>query len=289
MKINLFFRNLLYLFKQGNIVSQEELNIIIENMKYELYDDIKNLKMPKIKSVEETLNDLVEQKASICRFGDGEFNLIDKKDIILQKTSEKLSKRLKEVLSSNNPRIFIGIPKIVYSNKDNVADISKNFWRKNGAEFRQKIEEHINFEQQYYSAEVSIAYSLYKNYDLKTYFENMKKLWQNRDLAIICGKTVFEKIDHNIFDIAKSVEYIYAPSVNAFEQYDEILSKAKQIDKNKVVIIILGPTAKILAYDMAIEGYQALDLGHIAKSYDWYVKNKTTQNMKDAVDFFNPD
>ena len=59
--------------------------------------------------------------------------------------------------------------------------------------------------------------------------------------------------------------------------------------KNKVFICILGPTAKVLTYDLAMHGWQALDLGHIAKSYDWFMQNKTIDDMKSAMDFFSPD
>lgn len=300
MKINLFFKNIFYLFKlnlkeflegskNGGFVSHQQLNLIIENLKYELYEEMQLLKMPKIKSVDETLDDLIEKKASICRFGDGELNLIEEKDIIFQKASPQIAARLKEILSSNNPGIFIAFPKVIYSSKENINDLGKKFWRTHGAEFREKIENYINFEQQYFSAEISIAYSLYKNYDFDSYFEKIKKIWESKNVSIICGKTIFDNIENNIFETANSVEYIYAPSKNAFEQYNEILAEVQKIDKNRIVIIILGPTAKILAYDLALQGYQALDLGHIAKSYDWYIKNKTTSNLKDAIDFFNPD
>lgn len=266
-----------------------KLKNLFQNLKYELLAKYIKVKMPKIKSVEETLEDLISKKAGICRFGDGELSLIKGEDIVFQKASPELSLRLKEILSSDLANLMVAIPKVVYSPKDNIVDLSKKFWRSHGSKFRHEIEKYINLEQQYYSAEVSIAYSIYKKYDLKTYFEKFKQLWKNRDVAIICGENVFDKIENNIFDAANSVEYIYVSSQDAFEKYDEILSKAKQIDKNKVLIIILGPTAKVLAYDLAKEGYQALDLGHIAKSYDWYTKNKTTVDIKDAVEFFNPD
>ena len=35
------------------------------------------------------------------------------------------------------------------------------------------------------------------------------------------------------------------------------------------MIVVLGPTATILAYDLAKAGYQALDIGHLGKAYDW--------------------
>lgn len=123
---------------------------------------------------------------------------------------------------------------------------------------------------------------------MKKYFDDIKTVWANKDIAIICGESVFNEIEYNIFDAANTVEYQKAPTVNAFEEYDKIFQNAKKIDINKIIIIILGPTAKVLAYDLAKEGYRALDLGHIAKSYDWYMKNKTTSKINDLVAFFSP-
>jgi hypothetical protein len=47
-----------------------------------------------------------------------------------------------------------------------------------------------------------------------------------------------------------------------------------QQDKNRLVLIALGPTASVLAYDMAKAGYQALDIGHIDLEYEWMLKGK---------------
>ena len=34
--------------------------------------------------------------------------------------------------------------------------------------------------------------------------------------------------------------------------------------------MVLGPTAKVLAYDLALEGYWAVDIGHIDSEYEWF-------------------
>ena len=44
---------------------------------------------------------------------------------------------------------------------------------------------------------------------------------------------------------------------------------------NSLIIIALGPTATVLAYDLAKEGYQALDMGHFDIEYEWYLRNAT--------------
>lgn len=41
------------------------------------------------------------------------------------------------------------------------------------------------------------------------------------------------------------------------------------------MIVVLGPTATVLAYDLAKAGYQALDIGHLGKAYDWLKRKET--------------
>jgi hypothetical protein len=62
-----------------------------------------------------------------------------------------------------------------------------------------------------------------------------------------------------------------APNREAFEKYDMILEKVKMYSTEKYLILLaLGPTATILAYDLAKLGYQAIDIGHIDIEYEWY-------------------
>lgn len=266
-----------------------DYNSIIEILKYELYDEIKNLKVPKVKNIDDSIDDLVKHKASLCRFGDGEIQLLKGKDIPFQKASDQLTKRYQEILSSTDENIFIAFPYIIYANKRNIIPLSRDFWRKNGVDFRNELEKYINLDSQYYAAELTLATSLFEDYDAEGYFNKISELWRGKDVTIVCGETIFDQIEHNIFDCAKTTSYIYAPSQNAFEEYEAILNSCQNISKNHVVIIILGPTAKVLAYDLAKKGYQALDLGHIAKSYDWHLKNKSAKDIASAIEFFNPD
>lgn len=259
----------------------------IKEIRYEIADEVRNLPVPKIMSVDETLDILVNEKKSICRFGDGELSIVNGKGIPFQIFDEKLQKRLIEILQSSNNEVLIGLPRIAFYSKENTTDENKVFWRKKGEHFRNITLPWVDMNKQYYPTEVTLAYSYYINYDMEKYFAKFRKIWEDRDVVIITGKTVFDKITHNIFDNARSVEYIYGPSMNAFSEYDDILNKALEIDKNKIVISILGPTAKPLSYDLALKGYQALDLGHIAKSYDLYKKGIST-NAKN-VNFYRPD
>lgn len=55
-------------------------------------------KIPSIKSIEETINYIIENKASVSRYGDGEFKLINGLDIAFQKNNNELQKKLASVL-----------------------------------------------------------------------------------------------------------------------------------------------------------------------------------------------
>lgn len=38
------------------------------------------------------------------------------------------------------------------------------------------------------------------------------------------------------------------------------------------MLLALGPTASVLAYDLARQGYQAVDIGHADLSYEWMLR-----------------
>ena len=41
--------------------------------------------------------------------------------------------------------------------------------------------------------------------------------------------------------------------------------------KNKLILAILGPTATVLSYDLAREGYWILDIGQLDIEYGWFL------------------
>ena len=45
-----------------------------------------------------------------------------------------------------------------------------------------------------------------------------------------------------------------------------------KVNKNRLILIALGPTATILAYDLYKLGYQAIDIGHADIEYEWYLR-----------------
>ena len=62
-----------------------------------------------IVSTENTLNEIIKNKKSISRFGDGEIGIINGGRISFQRFDSSLSKRLYEVLNSNEKNLLIGL------------------------------------------------------------------------------------------------------------------------------------------------------------------------------------
>ena len=201
----------------------EEYDLLLDNIKYEIFDDAPW--KPKIKTVDETIDDIIKNKYSIARFGDGEFQLMNGKDIPFQKADKKLQAKLLEVFKTNTKKCKIAIVRAMWFDKSNLTDINKNFWRKYGYEFRKTIKPYLDCKKTYYAAEMTLAYTYFKNYDIDNYFKKIRKIWDKKDIVIVCGKSVFDKIENNIFNNAKSVDYIYAKAIDAFDEYDNLLSK----------------------------------------------------------------
>ena len=276
------------------ILSKESYNNLVDNIcdnvRYEIFDDYHDAAyLPKIKTVDESIDDILKHHFSVARFGDGEFQLMSGNGIPLQRFDPILQQRLTQVFKSNDDKLKIAIVRAMWFNKSNLVDLTKHFWRKMGPQFRKTILPYLNTNQVYLAAEMTLAYTAFKDYDFRMYFDKLRKIWDKRDIVIVCGTSVFDKITHNIFDNSKSIEYVYAKSVDAFDEYEILKNKIVTLPKDKIIILILGPTAKVLAYDLSKAGFQALDMGHIAKAYDWYKKEKPTETLAQRMDFFNPD
>src|SRR5262245_19881365 len=82
----------------------------------------------KIKSLTETIDEILRHQKSISRFGDGELKLMLKQgNIVFQAESQQLSQRLKEVLNSDLPNLIIALPGPLCSVRKEILS-SKLFW-----------------------------------------------------------------------------------------------------------------------------------------------------------------
>lgn len=255
-------------------IEVEKLQRQVDNAPYE-YGNF----MIKIKSAKELLEKVINEKCSLCRFGDGEFDIIlNQERAWFQKYDAKMGERLKEILNSNNDKILIAIADN-YGSLDNyndrAADVIRQYMTK---EKRQEHMELLDMSREYYNAYVSRPYMIYKDKDKNAseIFKLYKKMFRDRNILIIEGKNTKTGVNNGLLDGAHSIKRILCPDTNAYSVYDKILNNAIEFaSPNDLILITLGPTATILAYDLAMQGYQAIDFGQVDNEYEWYLRHAT--------------
>ena len=251
-----------------------EVKPMLSNMKYELLDAVQSgaVQIPKVVTLEETVQNIYEHKKSICRFGDGEFELINlHKRAKYQDVSEKLANRLKEVLQSSGEDILIAIA-------DNYGALNQYTQKAQGdirnyltKEVREQQYALLDMNRKYYNAYFTRPYIIYQDKEnAGERFERIKQIWKDQDVLIVEGDKTRLGVGNDLLADAAKVQRIIAPSENAFSVYDNILDAVRKYGNNKLILIALGPTATVLAYDLAKEGYWAIDIGHIDIEYEWY-------------------
>ena len=229
----------------------------------------------KILSVEESLDKIITQKKSVCRFGDGELDVILGKSLGFQKSTPEISKRLLDVLTTEQDFCFVGIPDAI-NNFDNITEESKEFWVDNMSRVRKIWLKYLKPNRVYLTANLTRLYIRYKDKSMcEKNFEKLKNIWKDRDVVICEGAQTRIGVGNDIMNGCKSIKRIICPSENAFDKYDQIITTLKKQKKDSLFLIALGPTATLLAYEMAKNGYQALDVGHFDIEYEWFLRNST--------------
>lgn len=259
----------------GVLINMKKYLIQIMYKLYYVYNNfiLCNLKRPQIASIDESLDYVMNNNVSVARFGDGELALINMADINFQKHNKKLSERLIEVLQTKNSNMAICIPMPLKS-YENLNEDAEKFWKEHLGYHRAIWYKYIDKNKLYYNTQMTRLYMDYKDKSRSAeWFKKIKKIWNNKEIVIIEGEYSKLGVGNDLFKNSKSIQRILAPSENAFDKYDLILESAKKINKDKLILIALGPTATVLAYDLMLEGYQAIDIGHIDIEYEWFLKN----------------
>lgn len=212
---------------------------------------------------------LLNNNCSLSRYGDGELMIMLGGDIIFQKYNPVLSNRLKEILSLGEmPGFRVGIP---YALKSTVGGKQYyiDFWQENLKTGRMHWLRLINIRKTYLDACFTWCLTDKENpKPMIPVFENLMKLWENKNILIVEGINGRLGVGNGLFITAKARRRILCPSENAFDLYDQILSEIKRLrDPDEIVLISLGPTATVLAYDLYRSGVRTIDLGHINKEY----------------------
>ena len=239
-----------------------------------------------VMSIDETLDELLETEKSLVRFGDGEFNLINGNSIAYQEYQEDLAQEMREILlhaDDTENKVLICLPEIfeIFKGSFLQNEDSEKFWK-------QVLDDHGRFFQEtcqakrYGSTWISRPYIDNKDKSHAiTQFEKIKSLFEHKDILIVEGATTRSGVGNDLFNNVLSIKRIICPSHHAFSKVDAIQQAILDHAKGRLILLMLGPTAKILACRLSRLGYRALDLGHIDSEYEWMqMKAETKVQLK---------
>lgn len=250
------------------------VDVRLRNMKYEIADGIRNCtyRFPIIHGAEEAVERIVNDRCSMIRFGDGEFEIMaGKQRAPFQNYNRELSERLKDVIEADVENILIGIADnygdiSIYS--DEICDGIRKYMTDEVRNFHLSV---LNLERTYYNAYMFKCYFPYRDKEgTQKRVDLIKKIWDQRDVVLVEGRETRTGQGNDLLDNTNSIRRILCPTKNAFTHYNEILKSVKKVSKQSLILCALGPTAKILAYDLALRGYQVIDIGQIDMDYEWY-------------------
>ncbi|HEE9847352.1 TPA: DUF1792 domain-containing protein [Clostridium perfringens] len=244
---------------------------------YKFYFIKNNLKDISFYSDENTFDMIKKDKKSLCRFGDGEISWIyqDSKGYFGQENSKELSEMLHKIIFSEDDNILVGVPNF-FGEMKHYTKKHRESRNTHLAKYYKRWMELLNSNYCYADSLITRVY--YGRIDNKAeyMFEKWKSVWENRDVIIIEGSQTRFGVGNDLLSNAKNIKRIIAPAENAFGKYSEILDSSKKyISEDVIFLISLGPTATVLAYDIAIYGGQAIDIGHLDIEYEWYLSGTT--------------
>jgi len=205
---------------------------------------------PPVLSRWESVEIIVRDRASVARFGDGEYKQMRNKNMRRQRHSKELASRLREILYSDASNFYAAVlePVPTGEHAEN-AGIRKHTLVGNYRTLAKLDRRHR------LNAWISQAYSL-------EYIDLVKQIWHNRDVVLITNPDTREKaLNCGLFANAKRLDFIGVTITHAFSQYDAVFHQAKNRPAGTLFILACGPTATVLAFDLHQLGFQAVDIG----------------------------
>ena len=220
----------------------------------------------KVLSVTDTLKCIIDRKMSVARFGDGEMRWMLMRGGSIknyQKHDIRLAKMLIETLRLKSDKLLLCINNMHHAP-------GNNHW-KEIYKFRNEFFRILPQGYTFGDACVSRAIN-------SSTLNLWKQIFQDRNICIIEGEYSRLGIGNDLFSNVASVERILAPTIDAFDKFDEILDfVSSKIEKDKLILLALGPTATVLAAVLSNLGYQAIDIGHIDVCYEWHLRGGKTK------------
>lgn len=229
----------------------------------------------------ETVDYIIRKKCSIARYGDGEFQLIEHlksggddssfKVSTFQTFNKELANKLLEVLFNPTDNLLVCIPYPLIHSKA-YRKYEKIFFEREWLIHNQLVKEAVGRHSVLGDAAFTRFY-MHRNDipDFEDYIRYLMTIWRGESVILVEGEKSRLGVGNDLFDNVTEIKRILCPSVDAFSAYSRILSAIENLNrKDCLYLLALGQTATVLAHDLAIKGFRAIDLGHLDVEYEWY-------------------
>lgn len=251
---------------------KEKIKEILADVVYCLYQKKILKNRIAVCSVDDTIDALINTDNSLVRFGDGEIVLIAGIASVTQPENKELSKRLVEVIESDEDNLLIAVYDI-FQGMSHLHRKSQVFWRKHLLKYRKYYNRYCKPDRKYYNTFMSRCYySMKDRSDCSRWFEKIKSIWEGKPVVVVEGERTHNGVENDMLNKASLVKRVLCPSRNAFAQYNQILQVCQSFGKENLFLLSIGAAAKPLAYDLFQRGYRVIDIGNLDLEYEWYLR-----------------
>ena len=259
--------------------AKDKLVSKLSRISYQFYD--KRNPTVSVMSIDETLDTLISSEKSLVRFGDGEILTLQGKDIALQKSDDELAECFKMLLTNKYEDLLVAIPDI-FSNLDMYREESRLFWEEHLFKYRKVYEKYCDAGSRYGNSFITRCYYIFQDKsECGIWFAKFRKIWDNKKITVIEGEKSHSGVGNDLFDNAAEVKRIICPSQNAYNVKDKIISAGMSFEKDRLVLLALGPAAKYIAYQLFMSGYRVIDIGNLDLEYEWYIRHAMNKMILD--------
>ncbi|OTG79570.1 hypothetical protein B9T31_16915 [Acinetobacter sp. ANC 4558] len=206
-------------------------------------------------TIAETINLIVSRKLSVARFGDGEIRMVNSLvGCAFENSSYYGTSKLRTILSENHENLLVCL------NGKATDEWWTKFWTKEFPAFSKFVLPRV-YGNTFVSRKI---FSHLKQEGI----DKWKSVWDQRKVIFITGDGSRFDFGHVLFDNIAESEVFLSKATHAIKDIPRVLAEVSQKDKDVLFLISLGPAATILAYELTLLGYQAIDIGHITSCYD---------------------
>lgn len=228
-------------------------------------------KPPQVLSWEETIREIVTKRCSLSRNGDGEIDIMLGYDIPFQKYDCRLAAIMRKAIAASFPNYLSTVPDIFMGTERlNAKAVSyyKRYLHRKRYGYYQLAKAPL-----YGDSFVSRFYiDIIDKSEADKHVEALKSIWDKKAVILVEGQGSRLGVNNDLFANANSVRRIVGPSTDAFSVYDELMAAVRTYaTKDNLILLALGPTATAMAYELALDGYWAVDIGHVDIEYEWYL------------------